>query len=70
MQDLTTHNIYRTVVTFQVCTRCHLKQKEEEISTEKALSAIGAAKFGVCKYKKYFGSFFKIKHKLSMQVKM
>lgn len=31
----------------KVCTRCHLKQKEEEISTEKALSAIDTAKFGV-----------------------
>lgn len=31
----------------KVCTRCHLKQKEEEISTEKALSAICEAKFGL-----------------------
>jgi len=30
----------------KVCTRCHLKQKEEELITEKALSAICEAKFG------------------------
>ena len=32
---------------FKICTRCHLKQKEEEISTEKALTAICEAKFGL-----------------------
>jgi len=31
----------------KVCTRCHLKQKEEEICTEKALSAICEDKFGL-----------------------
>lgn len=31
----------------KICTRCHLKQKEEEISTEKALFAICEAKFGL-----------------------
>lgn len=30
----------------QVCTRCLLKQKEDELSTQKALSAIEEAKTG------------------------
>ena len=39
--------IYLYFFYFKICTRCHLKQKEEEISTEKALTAICEAKFGL-----------------------
>lgn len=31
---------------FKICTRCHLKQREDEICTEKALIAIEEAKYG------------------------
>ena len=30
--------------TFKICTRCHIKQKEDELSTQMALSAITNAK--------------------------
>lgn len=29
--------------TFKICTRCHIKQKEDELSTQMALSAITGA---------------------------
>ena len=34
----------------QVCTRCLIKQKEDELSTQKALSAIEEARIGRGKY--------------------
>ena len=39
----------------QVCTRCLIKQKEDELSTQKALSAIEQARTGrgKCKYERF-----------------
>ena len=33
-------------ILFQICTRCHLKKREDELSTEQALIAIEEAKYG------------------------